>query len=206
MMEDKKSIEKNIGIVLLAAGESIRLGRPKQLLPYRKQTLLNHCLQIARTSDGNPIVVVLGAQAETIKKEISGNDAQIVVNADWEEGMASSIRCGIKELVRIDPLVEGALLMVCDQPHVTSSLINNLLTTHRKTRRPIIACSYAETFGPPVLFHKTLFPELLKLNGDVGARSVIQQHAEAVEVIPFPEGALDVDTEADYEKIISAGK
>jgi molybdenum cofactor cytidylyltransferase len=80
------------------------------------------------------------------------------------------------------------------------------LTTHRKTRRPIIACSYAETFGPPVLFHKTLFPELLKLNGDVGARSVIQQHAEAVEVIPFPEGALDVDTEADYEKIISAGK
>jgi molybdenum cofactor cytidylyltransferase len=202
-MKDK--IDSGVAVILLAAGESTRLGHPKQLLTYKGQTLLAHCLDIAGHSDADPIIVVLGAQAEIIKKEIAGNNAHIVENADWEEGMASSIRIGINELIKISPLAKGAILMVCDQPYVTSGLLNNLMTTRRKSGKRIVACSYADTFGPPVLFHKTLFPELLKLTGDVGARSVIQHHADAVEVIPFPEGTHDVDTEADYERIRSAG-
>ena len=203
-MPEEKVRKTNIGIVLLAAGESSRLGRSKQLLSYNNETLLHYCSQAASNSDGNPVVVVLGAQAEVLKKEITGNNVHVTVNANWKEGMASSIRYGINELVRISPSIEGAVLMVCDQPYVTSTLINSLLTAHQKTGKLIVACAYADTFGPPVLFHKTLFPHLLQLKGDVGARSVIGQHSDAVEVIPFPEGTLDIDTEADYDKIRSA--
>jgi molybdenum cofactor cytidylyltransferase len=205
-MPDNKTNGSNVGIVLLAAGNSSRLGRPKQLLQYGNQTLLRHCLRIANEAEASPVVLVLGAQAETIKKEISGIEAHVVVNDDWEEGMASSIRSGIKKLGEISSSAEGVVLMVCDQPYVTSTLLNNLLTAHQKSGKQIVACAYAGTFGPPALFHKSLFPELLQLNGDVGARNVIKQHADAVEVIPFPEGTFDVDTEADYEKIKGVGK
>ena len=199
-MPDKKIAGKNIGIVLLAAGESSRLGRPKQLLPYEKQTLLQRCLQIAKASDGNPIVVVLGAGAEMIKKEIGSVDAHVIVNNNWQEGMASSIRSGIKELERISPNAEGVVLMICDQPFVSASLMNSLIGAHRGSGKPIIASGYDNTFGPPVLFHKTLFHELLQLKGDVGAKGVISKHADEVEVVSFPEGSMDIDTDADYEK------
>ena len=91
--------------------------------------------------------------------------------------------------------------MLCDQPFVTSNLLNELLTAHHNTGKPIVACGYDNTYGPPVFFQRSLFPELLQLKGDVGARGVIRQHPDDVEVIPFPEGTIDVDTEADYARL-----
>src|SRR5688500_16668103 len=112
------SVEKinntNIGVVLLAAGESSRLGTPKQLLLYDGQTLLQHSLQVANASNAHPVVVVLGASADTIQREIDGSIEHKFVNAEWQEGMASSIRVGINALVKISPSAEGAILMVCD--------------------------------------------------------------------------------------------
>jgi molybdenum cofactor cytidylyltransferase len=200
-MSIQKNDNKNFAVILLAAGKSSRLGHPKQLLLYDGQTLLQHSLQVASASNANPIVVVLGAQADIIKKEIDQAEAHIVVNADWQEGMASSIRSGVKHLVQIFPSVEGAILMVCDQPYVTSSLLNDLIATHQNTGKPIVTCGYANTFGPPTLFHKSLFPELLQLKADVGARGILRQHTDQAEVILFPEGSLDIDTEADYQKL-----
>src|SRR5688572_7308214 len=113
---------ENIGVVLLAAGTSSRLGTPKQLLRYNSQTLLKHSLQMATSSNAHPVVVVLGAFAETIAKETSIGAVHVVVNADWPEGMASSIRTGVKALLETDPDVEALILMVCDQPFVTDSL------------------------------------------------------------------------------------
>ncbi len=194
--------KKNIGIILLAAGESSRFGEPKQLLPYAGQTLLQHGLQVANDSIAHPIIVVLGAHADIIKKEINSGSTQVVVNAEWQEGMASSIRCGITALVGISAFTEGAILMVCDQPYINSTLLNILIETHENSSKPIIACSYAETFGPPTLFHKSIFPELLQLKGDVGARSILLQHINEVEVVLFPEGNLDIDTKADYQKLV----
>lgn len=89
--------------------------------------------------------------------------------------------------------------MVCDQPYVTSALLNNLMIVHQKTRKHIVACSYENTFGTPVFFHKTLFPELLQLKGDVGARGLIRQHPDEVGTVLFPEGKIDIDTNADYK-------
>src|SRR5215213_854940 len=102
MMSAEKN-KSNIGVILLAAGDSSRLGSPKQLLVHDGRTLLQNSLQVAHASNAHPSVVVLGANADKIKKELDGLDTQIVVNYDWQEGMASSIRCGVKALVEISP-------------------------------------------------------------------------------------------------------
>lgn len=200
-METQVKSDQNIGVILLAAGASSRLGTSKQLLAYAGQTLLQHSLQVARDSAASPMVVVLGAQADTIKSEVNHSDAHIVVNADWSEGMASSIRYGVKALLESNPVIEGAILMVCDQPFVTASVLNELIMIHQQTGKPIITCSYAHTYGPPTLFHKSMFSELLQLQGDVGARSILGKHTDAVEMISFPEGTVDIDTPADYQKL-----
>jgi molybdenum cofactor cytidylyltransferase len=194
----------NIGIIILAAGNSSRLGRPKQLLSYDGRTLLQHSLYTASGSDAHPIIVVLGAHADQIINEIGSANAHVVVNTDWQHGMASSIALGLKTFIDINPSAEGVILMVCDQPFVTSGLLNELITAHKKTGKRIIACNYENTFGPPAFFHHSLFEELLQLKGDVGARSVVKQHAEEVEVIPFPKGTIDIDTETDYKNLSGA--
>jgi molybdenum cofactor cytidylyltransferase len=192
---------KNVGLILLAGGASERLGRPKQLLTYRGQTLLRHSLKTAITSQAKPVIVVLGANSEALKNEIKNFNTHVVVNAGWQEGMASSIRSGMQAVTEINPAAEGIILMVCDQPFVTSDLLNELIATHRKTGKQIVACGYEDTFGPPVFFHHALFQDLLQLKGDVGARSILSQHTDMVEIIPFLQGTFDVDTEADYEKL-----
>jgi molybdenum cofactor cytidylyltransferase len=195
----------NIGIIVLAAGASSRLGRPKQLLAFDGQTLLQHTLQAAVASNAGPVVVVLGAQADLIKKGIADAFVHVVENTEWPEGMASSIRCGLKTLLEISPSAQGAVLMVCDQPYVNPALLNKLIATHQATGKPMVACSYGDTVGPPALFHASVFPELLRLKGDVGARSILREQAGEVEAISFPEGVIDVDTEQDYEKLSGGG-
>jgi molybdenum cofactor cytidylyltransferase len=189
-----------IGIILLAAGESKRLGRPKQLLKFAGKTFLQHGLKTAHASIASPIVTVLGANADVLKNKIA-DDTHVVINANWNEGMASSIRAGVKAILEIDPSVDGVILMVCDQPYVDCIVLNNLIAAHQISGKPIVASSYNNTFGPPTLFQKVMFPELLQLYGDTGAKSVVKQHADEVEIISFPMGEIDIDTEADYEKL-----
>lgn len=205
-MEARDKInKKNIAIILLAAGKSSRLGKPKQLLDYEGQTLLQHGLQVAGASDAHPVVLVLGANAGLIEKEVSGHAAHVVVNGEWQEGMASSIRCGIQELQRLNSAAEGAIVMVCDQPYVTSEIINRLIAVHQKTSKPMVSCMYADTVGTPTYFHKSMFPELLQLKGDGGAKGLLLKHAEELEIVSFPEGKVDIDTQEDYEKLKKRG-
>jgi molybdenum cofactor cytidylyltransferase len=166
---------------------------------------LQHTLQAAVASNAGPVVVVLGAQADLIKKGIADAFVHVVENTEWPEGMASSIRCGLKTLLEISPSAQGAVLMVCDQPYVNPALLNKLIATHQATGKPMVACSYGDTVGPPALFHASVFPELLRLKGDVGARSILREQAGEVEAISFPEGVIDVDTEQDYEKLSGGG-
>ncbi len=204
IFEEKKASGK-IGLILLAAGESSRLGQPKQLLVHNGKTLLQHSLEVAYASDASPVVIVLGANAVRIKNEIFGVDAPVVVNTAWEEGMASSIRSGVKAFVEMNPSAEGLVLMVCDQPYVSAALINQLIAVHYNTGNPIVASAYADTMGPPTLFHKNIFPELLQLRGDIGARSVLKKHHDELQVVSFPQGKFDIDTKEDFEKL-PAGK
>jgi molybdenum cofactor cytidylyltransferase len=200
-MSAEKNDINNIAAILLAAGSSSRLGRPKQLLQYDGQTLLQRSLEAANTSSLSPVILVLGADAETIQQQLHSIDVHVAVNANWKEGMASSIRLGIENLKNISSSAEGAIIMMCDQPFVTASLLNSLVDSHNNTGKPVVTCSYADTYGPPTFFHKSIFPELLQLKGDIGARSIVKQHADEVEAVVFPEGDVDVDTEADYERL-----
>jgi molybdenum cofactor cytidylyltransferase len=190
-----------IGIVILAAGPSSRLGEPKQLLKYGNQNLLQNTINAAVNSKADPVIVVLGANSSEVSKEIDRSNIHVIINTEWEEGMASSVRNGLNELLFISPSTEGVIFMVCDQPHVSSELINDLVKEQTQTGKPIITCNYGEAIGPPALFHRSLFNELMELKGDVGARKIIQKHSDDVVTILFTEGKIDIDTKEDYDAL-----
>ena len=189
------------GIILLAAGPSTRLGKPKQLLQHNGKSLLKNSMEEALNANADSVMVVLGAHSNLLYGEIDKNKVQLVVNTEWEEGMASSIRIGLKSLLKLIPSVETVIFIVCDQPHLSASLLNELLITHQKTGKPIVASNYGEAIGPPALFHKSFFSELMQLKGDTGAKKIIQQHSSEIATVSFPEGQIDIDSPADYEAL-----
>lgn len=195
------SSTNNIGIVILAAGASTRLGKPKQLLKYNGNSLLQNAIDASVNSVAASVIVVLGANADNILQETNKSSIKTIINSEWEEGMASSIRIGLNELLFISPATVAVIFMVCDQPYVSSELINELIQTHLDTGKPIVTCNYGETIGPPALFHKSLFNELMKLKGDAGARKIIQQHIDAIATISFTKGNIDIDTAEDYDDL-----
>jgi molybdenum cofactor cytidylyltransferase len=194
-------IVNSCGIVILAAGASTRLGKPKQLLQYRGKTLLAHAINEAVNSNADAIVVILGKNADQFKKEIDDRKVRVAVNSSWEEGMASSLRLGLGTLLNDKPYIDAVIFMVCDQPHVLSSILNDLIITQQKTTKQIVTCNYGDSIGPPALFHKKYFKDLMKLSGDTGARKIIQENMNDMTTILFPEGEIDIDTEEDYEKL-----
>ncbi len=197
----RNSVE-NIGIIILAAGASKRLGKPKQLLVFQGETLLKRAVKTALASGCRPVIVVLGANGEILKPEIEAFNIEIAGNANWENGMGASIQAGVKKLLKICPDASGAILTVCDQPFVSADLISQLTKSFRATDAPIIACSYNETIGVPALFSHRLFPELIALKADNGAKKIIYKYKKNVIEIPFESGATDVDTEQDYLNLI----
>jgi molybdenum cofactor cytidylyltransferase len=205
-MKVVEEYNQNIGIVILAAGASTRMGTPKQLLRYQERTLLRHTIEVAIASVCQPIVVVLGANAQLIKPDISQLSIQIVENLQWTKGMSSSLRVGIQELTTSYPKVEAAIVMLCDQPFISANIINQLALAYYSTNQPIIACEYAETLGVPALFSDRLFPELITLTGGEGAKQVIKKHSQEVFSISFPEGATDIDTPKDYTELLTIKK
>lgn len=189
---------ENIAIVILAAGGSKRMGSPKQFLTYKGHSLLRHVAEIASKSDATMTYVVAGAGVSRIQTELVNLPIQFVENPHWHEGLSSSIRAGISAL---PDNISAALLMLCDQPKVTSNLLNTIIMSYLLSGKLIVACEYSEILGVPALFDHSLFPALLKLKGDQGAKGIITRYADTAVPIPFPEGAIDIDTPFDYETL-----
>lgn len=189
------------GIIILAAGASSRMGSPKQLLTFNGSTLLQNAITAAMGVRAGATLVVLGANAEEVLPVANVSNIHVVVNNDWREGMASSIRCGLQNLVMILPEAEAVLIMLCDQPYVSAALLGELVVTAKKTEKGIVACAYGEVVGVPALFKRSMFDELMMLKGDIGARRVIQNNADNVEIVPFAGGVVDLDTPADYDAL-----
>lgn len=190
------------GIIILAAGNSSRLGYPKQLLFYKDETLLQHIMAEASILPDVVVIVVTGANHELIEKDIDFK-VEIAFNSDWELGMSSSISTGLKKLLESYPEMEKCIFTVCDQPFVSHSIFENLIDKYQKTGKGIVASSYAETLGTPVLFNKKYFNELLNLKGQEGAKKIINRFLDDTASIPFEKGNIDIDTEVDYNKLIS---
>ena len=190
-----------VGLILLAAGGSSRLGHPKQLLPYQGRTLLRHAAQTALASQCRPVIVVLGAQADRLHLEMAGLEVLVADNPDWEQGMGSSIRAGLAVLEASAPDLTGVVLMLCDQPLITPDALDALIQAHADTVSPLVASEYGGTLGVPTFFSLALFPELHALSGEKGAKAVIARHASEAVALPLPAGVWDVDTAADYERL-----
>jgi molybdenum cofactor cytidylyltransferase len=191
------------GIVVLAAGSSSRLGQPKQLLWYKNTSLLKNTISQASKLADTAIIVVTGSNHELIQKEITGPKIKTIFNSDWELGMSCSIVKGLKELLGLNPDMKKVILAVCDQPYLTSIVFENLISEHQKTQKGIVACTYSETLGTPVLFAKKYFNELLQLKGQEGAKKIINRFLEDTIAVPFEKGNIDIDTIEDYNELIS---
>ncbi|WP_107666697.1 NTP transferase domain-containing protein [Cyanothece sp. BG0011] len=191
----------NIAVIILAAGASTRMGTAKQLLSYQGATLLSHTIETAIASICKPIIVVLGANEDKIKGNIDRSSVTVIKNKNWSLGMGSSIGVGIKYLSHYPQTIKAAVICVCDQPFLTAEIINNLVFAYQTTRKPIIVCTYANTYGVPVLFDAQFFSQLVSLNGKGGAKKIIKQYKNDVSFIPFPQGMIDIDTPEDYQQL-----
>ena len=190
-----------VGLIILAAGASTRMGTPKQLLTYRGRSFIRHITEVAIASACQPIAVVLGAHAERIKPEISQLPVQIVENQQWAEGMSTSIRVGLEALLAVNQDLEAVAIALCDQPFVSFPILERIVEAYHFTGKPIIASEYAGTLGVPVLFSCTLFSEIMALKGTEGAKQIIRKHIHEVFSVPFPEGSIDIDTPNDYAQL-----
>jgi molybdenum cofactor cytidylyltransferase len=189
------------GIIILAAGNSTRMGEPKQLMMYKNKTFLQHIIEEAKNASLDPVICVVGYQSELVTKSISGTGASIVYNNQWPEGMGSGIAAGIKQLLLSD--ADSVILSVSDQPYISSDLFRTMAEWKDKSGKGIVACTYAGTLGTPVLFTKDYFDRLISLNGDLGAKSIVKMNLPDVCPVEFEKGIVDIDTKQDYKKLIS---
>jgi len=188
-----------IAILILAAGKSARMGRPKQLLLWKGQPLLRHVAEVALSVPQAAVHVVLGANQELVAASLHGLPVKLCPNDCWQEGMGSSVRAGVRAVLDEKPATSAVLILLCDQPLITTELLQEMIRRHQEGAE-IVAASYRETLGVPALFGASLYPELLALQGDQGAKKIIQRHQEQTAVVPFPEAGLDLDTFEDYEQ------
>ena len=192
----------NCAVVIIAAGESKRLGLPKQLLLLDNDSMLNRLIKKVQKAVDFPIYLVLGANVEKIKAQLPNTNLNIVENNEWQEGMGSSIRIGVQTVIDSTNKHDGVLILVCDQPHLSEAAIQDLVTLQAAKKTAITASFYANIAGTPALFHASIFPDLLALKGDQGAKKIIQERVQDLAKLQFEKGVLDIDTQDDYQQLL----
>ena len=191
-----------LGALILAAGAAKRMQSPKMLLPFLNGSILSHILQEVKAINPTIISVVTGCSHQEILQAGIAEEKIFLYNPLWEKGMAASIAFGVEHLLEAFPLLEGILIVVSDQPYMNRALLNEMVDEKVKGEKNIIATQYGLIKGTPVLFGRQYFGELKKLQGDVGAKSILQQFPEDIATIDFPLGAIDIDTPEDFQKLI----
>jgi molybdenum cofactor cytidylyltransferase len=187
-----------IGVLILAAGASTRMGRHKQLLPWNKTTLLGHAIETARKIS-DTVLVVLGSKAAVIKKEVPVF-ANYAINKAWEDGMGTSIALGVTELERmVNP--DAIMVLLVDQPLIDALYLGQLLEAHAVSENKIIATSYNGRAGVPALFPKTYFESLKTLKNDVGAKHLMQHCHNRLMVLDAKDKIIDIDTPKAYDSL-----
>ncbi|MCU0468242.1 MAG: nucleotidyltransferase family protein [Arcicella sp.] len=189
----------NLSIIILAAGNSSRLGQPKQLIEYQGESLIRRitALALSVTSD---VKVVLGANADIIRENLQSfaSNIQIVDNPNWQQGMGTSIQKGVASMTGKE---DATLILLSDQPFVNFNLLQEILQTFAENSPQIVACDYGNQIGVPMLFDKVVFHQLLQLKGDKGARSFLKEFQGKIATVPFPEGMFDIDTPNDLNEL-----
>ncbi len=205
--------------IILAAGSSSRMGggRHKLMLPLDGRPVLAHVIDATIASQASPIVVVIGHQSAQVRSQIeqytTNKDIVLIENAQFQEGMSSSLRLGIQTLLakgyknkQSHNTIDSTLILLGDQPLITSRIIDKLITAYRDSGSLIVAPLYNGKRGNPVLFDKSLFPELIEVTGDEGGRTVLKSHGNEIELVEMGDtkANFDVDTWEAYEQVIKA--
>lgn len=189
--------DKRVAAVILAAGASTRLGEPKQLIEIGGLPLVRKAAMSALEAGALPVVVVLGAENNQILPALEGLDnVRVALNSRWQSGMASSVAAGLSALSE-DEEVDGAMLVLADQPFVDAHTLKSLVDVFGESR--IVASSYSNTVGVPAIIGREFFPELMELQGDRGAGPWLRARAGEVASVPLPVSPLDIDTRDDVE-------
>lgn len=190
-----------IAALVLAAGGSSRLGTPKQLLPWGDTTLLGHVLETVRALPFDEMFVVIGANGDEILDTVDLGGAIVIENPEWEEGMASSLRVGLDAVLRLSR-ADAVIIFLGDQPDVSEEVVNGLLEARRSTKRQAIVPKYRYMWGNPVVVERALWPRLMSLEGDEGAKRLLQAHPEWVHEVWFEQRPpRDIDTRADFDEL-----
>lgn len=184
----------NLHVIVLAAGASTRLGRPKQLVHIAGRPVLQHVVANATALAGHAVTVVIGAHAAELSRLLGHSPASMIVNRHWEEGMASSIRCG---LGAVPPAADAVLILLGDQVAVTADDLKRLAGAWKEQDSVIAAATYDQHVGVPAIFPRICFNELAELRGDQGARRIIERNTYRVVRVPMPNAAVDLDTPED---------
>jgi len=179
---------------------STRFGSPKQLVRVAGRPLLHSALARAADVAGSAVSVVLGAHAAELTPLLTHSQALIVINRDWREGIASSIRAGVS---RLPPSCNAVLLMLADQAAITAEDLKRLVSAWRRQPDYIVAARYGMTTGVPAVFPRSVFSDLAALRGDTGARALLQRNPDRVVRVPMASAAIDIDTPEDLLKIHS---
>jgi len=188
--------------IVLAAGASTRFGSAKQLVRIAGRPMLHATVTRAVEVAGNAVIVVLGARAEELAPLLSHSPASIVINREWREGLASSIRAGV---ARLPAACSGAMLLLADQAAVTAEDLRRLAGAWRRQTAYVAAAVYGATVGVPAIFPRASFPNLLQLRGDQGARALIQRNPDRVVRVPMESAGVDIDTPEDLLAIEAGG-
>lgn len=187
--------------LVLAAGSSRRLGRPKQLEPWGSSNLLGQVVERTRAFPVDEVWVVLGYEADRVMEQVDLAGVGVIENSEWEEGIASSLRAGLDALTRLSRC-ERVVIVLGDQPGVDPAVVEQLLASHQQAGLPVSVPKYRYSWGNPVVVERSLWPRLMSLEGDEGARRLWQAHPEWVNEVWFSELApRDVDTEGDVAEL-----
>ena len=188
-----------IGGLLLAAGGSSRLGRPKQLVVFEGKTLLRRAAETLVDSPCNPVVVVLGAEINQSRIQIEDIPVAVCINSQWRTGMSSSIKAGLRAIVDLEPNLAAIVITLCDQPYISTDDIDRLTTEFRQSNTAIVAAAYENTIGVPALFSRESFNELLHLEGDTGARHLLRNRKNVI-AVKMHNATFDIDTTDDLRE------
>jgi len=188
----------NFAVIILAAGNSSRLGQPKQTVVFNNTTLLNNTIQKAKDSTLNDIYIVLGANAEQIIPTLDSNSS-IVINEDWKLGMGKSIAVALEAIIDLE--YDGVVVLLSDQIYLGSLCIDNLIKVRKTQSKGIVLSKYKNGSGPPSFFDKKYFKDLLLLDDDNGAKSIVKNNFHDVAFVAFENGDVDIDTPEDLRYI-----
>lgn len=182
--------------MILAAGNSSRLGQPKQLVYFKGRTLIENVVSMA-SELSDDVFVILGAHYEKIASKISDSSAILANFRDWDQGMGSTLSYGIQQVLNKDRYTEDVMILLCDQLHVSTQMLSEMIYFHQQADHLITACGYDRSYGAPAIFNRKTFIDLLNLSGDQGAKKVIQKHYKNAQIIAYPEAQVDIDTPRD---------